>query len=266
MTEEGFANLRDFIYLDVERVKSLLAQLDRGLLTDRTDSSGSSTTVGGKAGVTIPALLDVAGTGQYISTDQSTENRTLHDFVYNQTEEKLLEHQRIKRMPQDFSSKHLLDQEVRSTLSPVEYILVRGRVSLSDYQYMMKIMENINRLLSITTGFSHKAIIDEASDRDKPGIKKRIAKEISEGRLDDKFVKDLLFMFNMFTRDRLTIRILPFPEYPNIRIVGPLQAELLRERLEDIRFKFGSSPNEDWTVFGQIATVPSQHAEQLSKN
>jgi len=136
MAESDLTNLRDFVYLDVERVKSLLAQMDRGLLSERADASESSASVRGEAGLNIPALAKVGGGGQYVSTNSATETRTLHDFVYNQTEERLLELDRVKRLPGDFSVGHLLSESVRSTLSPVEYVLVRGRISLNDYGYM----------------------------------------------------------------------------------------------------------------------------------
>ncbi len=249
-------DLRDFVYLDVERVKSLLAQLDRGLLTDRSDSVGSSAAMEGKAGVSIPALIDVGGASQYVSTDQSTETRTLHDFVYNQTEEKLLERERIKRLPQDFSSVLLLNQEVRATLSPVEYVLVRGQLSFNDYRYMMTLLDNINDLIGITIGFSHQQRLDAAVGKEKSSIQQQINQEISSSKLDEKYVKNLRKIFEIFLKDRLIIKITPFPEDSNIRIVGPLRIDMIRDSMDDIRYKFGSSPAAQWTVFGQIAAVP----------
>lgn len=259
MEGSELVNLRDFVYLDVERVKSLLAQLDRGLLTDRTDSMGSSTTLEGSASFSLPALAEVGGAGQYISTDQSSETHTLHDFVYNQTEEKLLERRRIKRLPQDFSSARILSEEVRARLSPVEYVLVRGKVSFSDYQYLTGLLDNANDLMRITTNFAYQERIRAATGQAKSEIEQKKNSEIKSHKLDDRLVHDLKKIFDTFLRDRLVIKVLPFPEDPNIRIVGPLQFDYLRERLENIRFKFGSSPVEEWTVFGQIAAVPQEH-------
>lgn len=258
MTDPDQVKLRDFIYLDVERLKSLLAQLDRGLLTELADTSGASQTVEGRAGVSIPALLDVGGGGQSVTTDQSTETRTLHDFVFTQTEELLLERHRLKRLPQDFSSARLLNQEVRANLSPVEYVLVQGQLSFSDYKYMSKLLANMNDILRITTRFSYMERLSNAVGRDRTAIEQQMNQEINTAKLDDKYVKDLQKLFSIFLNDRLVIKVIPFPEDPNVRIVGPLREEFLRESMEDIRVKFGSSPATEWTVFGQIAAVPQQ--------
>lgn len=166
MVNEDQTHLRDFVYLDVERVKSLLAQLDRGLLSDRSDSIGSSKSAEGKVGVSIPALLDIGGAGHYVSTDQSTETRTLHDFVYSQTEEKLLELGRIKLLPNDVTSDRLRSSDVRAALSPVEYVLVRGKIELSDYQYMMSILSNFNETWRIITEFSYQERLQAAEGKD----------------------------------------------------------------------------------------------------
>lgn len=259
MTDTEQVKLRDFIYLDVERLKSLLSQLDRGLLTELADTSGASQTVEGRAGVSIPALLDIGGSGQSVTTDQSTETRTLHDFVFRQTEELLLERHRLKRLPQDFSSARLLTQEVRADLSPVEYVLVQGQLSFSDYKYMSTLLANMNDILRITTRFSYTDRLNNATGGARSAIEKQMNEEIAAGKLDDRYVKDLQKLFGLFLKDRLVIKVIPFPEDPNVRIVGPLREELLREPMEDIRFKFGSSPATAWTVFGQIAAVPQEH-------
>jgi hypothetical protein len=264
MGDSDQMNLRDFVYLDVERVKSLLAQLDRGLLSDRSDSIGSSTTVEGKAGVSIPALLDIGGAGQYVSTDQSIETRTLHDFVYTQTEERLLDLDRISQLPSDFTSDRLLNGDVRATLSPVEYVLVRGKVELSDYQYMMSLLSNINDVSRIITEMSYLERLQAANAKEKSGINKEMQRAIGSGKLDERYVKGLMKLFELFMKDRLIIKVLPFADDPDIRIVGPLQRSLLRDSLDDIRFKFGSSPQAEWTVFGQIAAVPQKRELRTS--
>lgn len=249
MVNEDQTHLRDFVYLDVERVKSLLAQLDRGLLSDRSDSIGSSKSAEGKVGVSIPALLDIGGAGHYVSTDQSIETRTLHDFVYSQTEEKLLELGCIKLLPNDVTSDRLRSSDVRAALSPVEYVLVRGKIELSDYQYMMSILSNFNEIWRIITEFSYQERLQAAEGKDRGEVNKELQRAVAANKLDDKYVKNVMKILDTFVKDRLIIKALPFNTDPNIRIVGPLQRDLLRDRLDDIRFKFGSSPAADWTVF-----------------
>lgn len=262
-TEE--MRLRDFVYLDVERVKSLLAQLDRGLLRDRSDSVGSSGSVEGKGGLSIPALFEVGGAGQYVATEQSTENRTLHDFVYTDMEEKLLELKRIKQLPADFTSDRLRDKDIRASLSPVEYALAKGRIELSDYTYMMSLLSNFNDISRIVTEFAFQERLQSSDGKARAEVNNELQKTIAARKLDDKYVKNLMKIFDLFVKDRLILKVLPFASDPNIRIVGPLQQSLLREKLDDIRFKFGSSPTAEWTIFGQIAAVPQELESRTSR-
>jgi hypothetical protein len=265
MTSENVMSIRDFVYLGVERVKSMLAQLDRGLLNDYTESSGASRSLEGKAGVSIPALMDVGGASHYVSTDQTTETRTLHDFIYNETENRLLELGGIRRLPDDFTSEGLMTEDVRASLSPVEYILAKGRVEISDFRYMMSLLSNFNELAKAINEVSHHDRIRAATGKDKDIANIELQKVIAGSKLDDKYLRNLMRIFEHFVKDRLVIKAIPFQDDPNIRIAGPLQRALLRENLDDIRFKFGSSPLDDWTVFGQIAAVPPKNDSRANR-
>ena len=63
---------------------------------------------------------------------------------------------------------------------------------------------------------------------------------------------------DLFYKDRLDIAVVPYPEVPALRIVGPLRPDRLRETPDERRFKFGSAPAAPWTMFGLVASVPQQ--------
>ena len=250
--------VRDFIYLDVERVKSILAQLDQGLLIDRTDSAGSSQTREGRVGVSIPALVELGGTGQYVTTNQTSETRTLHDFVYNQTERRLLELGILNVLSDDGDERALLaSSALRSDIRPVDYVLIRGAATLHDFAHMRLFLEQYNELMSIVTNLSVGPRIRAAETRaEQVKLQGERDRNVREKRMDEKEVKGMLQLFRFFLGDRLAIRVVPFESLPDHRIVGPLQRPLLRDSIEDIRYKFGSSPQSKWTIFGQVASVP----------
>ena len=112
------ARIRDFIYLDVEKVKSLLAQMQEGLLTGRSAETGTRKAVEARTGVKLPMLADIGGTGQYIWTNQETETKTLHDHIYNEAESALSGLKRLIRFPEDFDSASLSADSIRTGLSP----------------------------------------------------------------------------------------------------------------------------------------------------
>ena len=88
-------SVRDFIYLDVDRLKSIVAQLEGGLLEQTATATGSSKSLEGGAEAGIPGLAKVGGTGQYVWTDQASETRTLHDHIYNYVEGRLREKKQL---------------------------------------------------------------------------------------------------------------------------------------------------------------------------
>jgi len=248
--------LRDFIYLDVDRLKSLLSQLDSGLLIERTDIAGSASTAGGRGHVGIPGLVEVGGVQEYVSNDESSETRSMHDFVFSQTERLLVERNRIKRLPQDYAATRILNREFRASLSPTEYVLVKGRVTISDYKYLSKILENINDLIGVTARFGKMEELQGSTQNQRSKIENELKREIEQAKLDPGQVKGIQKIIDIFMSGRLLFRVFPFIDYPNIRVVAPLAETSLRETMDDIRFKFGSSPRASWTVFGQVAAVP----------
>lgn len=139
-------------------------------------------------------------------------------------------------------------------------------MEISDYQYMMSLLKNFNDISRIVTQFSYQNRLQAAEGRERATIKQEMDRTIAAAKLDDNYVKNLMRLFETFVKDRLIIKAMPFSGDTDIRIVGPLQPALLRDLLEDIRFKFGSSPVADWTVFGQIAAVPQQHGSRTASN
>ncbi|MEE8194765.1 MAG: hypothetical protein V3T73_04620 [Dehalococcoidales bacterium] len=82
-------NIRDFLYLDVERTKSIFAQLEKGLVTGRERVEGTAKEISGKGGGGIPALLSLAAKGKFIWENEERETKTLHDYMYEHVESKI---------------------------------------------------------------------------------------------------------------------------------------------------------------------------------
>lgn len=103
---------------------------------------------------------------------------------------------------------------------------------------------------------SNQSRIQLATGNEKNIVKNEIQKSINAAKIDEGMVKNLVQILEIFFKDRVALRVIPFRDDSSIRVVGPLIRTCLRDSLDDIRFKFGSHPEADWTVFGQIAAVP----------
>jgi hypothetical protein len=128
---------------------------------------------------------------------------------------------------------------------------------------MVAMLKRFNEIRRIIIEFSYQERLTEAAaGKERDAVNRELTKEIAEGKLDDNYLKKLVTIFEFFLTDRLVVKMFPFPDNPNVRVVGPLQPSLLRELLSDIRLKFGSSPAAEWTMFGQIAAVPQPNEKR----
>lgn len=248
-------NLRDFVYLDVDRVKSLLAQLEEGLLLDRSDTVSTSGSIEAGAKINIPLLAHFGGTGQYVTTNQSIETRTLHDHVYNYMEKMLINNNRITVLPDDFSAQDIRENDIRQQLSPVGYLLSRGKIQIRDMRVITDLVSDINEMQLALARIAASASFANLDKNERQKRIHAIEKQNRSQHLDTQLHKDIMKLLDKFYRDRLIIRLMPFDD-GDIRIVGPLRESYLRDSISDIRFKYGFSPRDDWTVFAQVAAIP----------
>lgn len=246
--------VRDFIYLDVERVKSIFSQIEEGLLVETAEAREFEK--GGDAGadIAIPMIGEVGGKWQVIWTRQHTETRTLHDHIYNYTERRLTQAEKVLVVGKDVpSSRDMFTGAQRDSLPPTAFVLSKGQAILNNYVYLERVLRSFNELAKfIGSAADHESIQRLPKARQKQAMQEAKAKlTVPEWQL-----KGLLRFIEVFYQGRVVLKLVPFPDEPNIRVVCNLDAACLRDDPESILFKYGTAPVADWTLFGQIASVP----------
>lgn len=181
-------SIRDFIYLDVERLKSILSQIDEGLLEKVDASAGSNETGQLSAEAKIPLLANVGGAGTYVASSQVTETRTLHDHIYNYVEEKLLDAGGLFVLGEELTADDWLRDEVRSDISPTAFVLVKGKVLVNDFQYMKSYLGQFN---DIAAALARLSGADKAKLLPEPQRKAFITQQISAIQLPKGQQEDL---------------------------------------------------------------------------
>lgn len=115
--------LRDFIYLDTLRVKSLASQLNEGLAESRKiERAGAYETASELAKESSTATSEL----------RLTEERLLLDHIYNELEASI-----TLASPQS---------GVRFSLSQNPLIKVSGQVEIEDYRVFLSLLQNYNKL------------------------------------------------------------------------------------------------------------------------
>jgi hypothetical protein len=256
---ETLTNLRDFVYLDVERIKSLVAQQQGGVIVDQTQGNESMKGGGGKLGLKIPMLADAGVNGEYAATNRSSETRTLHDFVFSEMESGLIKNEQLIVISNENVCSDELVNELRSSLTDVDYVLIRGRLRFFDFDRMDSLLGNINDLVRATVHFQLQDTVTELPNgAERNRYKNLVDRAMNDAKIDEQTVKHLRKVLDLFVKDRLVIKIRPADEFPALQFAGPLSDQWLRESRDHIRFKYGASPYEPWNVFAQIATIPQE--------
>lgn len=248
------APIRDFVYLDVDRLKSILAQVDEGYLVETATTTGSAKTVEGGAEAQVPGLAKIGGTGQYVWTNQASETRTLHDHIYNYVERRLAEEKRLLVLDEALTAEAWLSDERRKAIPDTAFILITGAVLINDYRYLKDFLANFNKVAAAVGRFSAQQQIQTSSEAK---AKEALALASKQFQLSGQMVADLDLVLKTFVRHETIIKVMPFPDQPDARVVASLDVTgALRTSLETLVFRFGSAPRKRWRLFGQIAAAP----------
>lgn len=248
--------VRDFIYLDVERLKSIVAQVEQGLTEQEVRTRGKTEEAGGEIAGSILGAVKGSSNVRSLWENQQAETRSLHDFLYNRVEAALLEHDLIISLPQDLDPDVDDRDSPGKALHPTAFVLARGRVSLNDYRHIRKLLENFNEIAS----FLSRAQSTDADPQVPKKKRSELQREAKERlQIDKQYLKGLQLIIDVFYGDRIVIKMVPLQNDFNFRLVGNLTPSLLRDEIESITYKYGTSPESHWTMLAQIAAIPTKH-------
>lgn len=245
--------VRDFVYMDVERLKSIVAQIDEGLAETSTITTGRTQQTGGAVKGGLPGVLMGSTNLSALWENRQAETRSLHDFLYNHVEAALLARDLLLRIPDDVADLEAPGIDASTWLPETGFFLARGRVSINDFAQMRLVLENMNKIVAF--------IAHATSQREDDGLTVKQRKQIEQlsikqMQLDDKQLKGFRVFFDTFYKDRIAIKLAPFPLNTDFRLVGNLDRGLLRDDIDSITYKYGTSPVGTWTIFGQVASIP----------
>ena len=248
--------IREFIYLNVDKINSILSQIEEGLSLETTESHEDGEKVGGKmsVGKIIEYFLKSELDAEISSSDKKGERKILHDYVYNYLESKLIEENKIIRI--ENSNETALPKNITTD----SYVLLKGKIKLEDYNHILNIIENFNNLTIalgiVTSGLSFSDLDNQWNE-----YEAEMRKDLK--LFNDAYIESLSLLINQFYNNRLLVKCMPFKKNLFMNFVGLLNKDFLKEDIGDILFKYGSSPSMDWWVFGKISDIPPKDDDSL---
>jgi hypothetical protein len=243
--EDG--SYRDFIYLDIDRVQSILAQLEEGLLTDII--AGKEREVAGKGGAAAGILSQLLPIGISIQGRLATDirqSKVLHDHAYTVALDSLQK----RRLILDATE---FDRE-QFPVPDSAFVMVTGSTEIVDFRSISKLAENestLTRLFSSATDETVRDVPQNLNRQQRRAAARQGMNPQPQSNAPFSQMKDFIDVFygDMIQAIMETER--------GVRFVGILNRAHLREAIQDIIFKYGSRPQGDWTLLAQVTRIPT---------
>jgi hypothetical protein len=283
-------SIKELIYFDYEKAKSINSQLSGGLISEITRAIENEGGFDSETGIDIKLFKAKVGASNQEKTI-NTEKIELYHELLNQVEEQLSSKNVLKNLNDSFENEGKSYNDFILDLPNTTYIKVNGWSSFEDYERFKRIMSNFNdiqRLIYTSVLESNPEIIvlKKQINDIKKGLKKApnpkelirlkaIEKNFDEimenasdaSLLDETFIERVKIFLDTFTPNRLNFRLLPFDVFPEFQILANLKNKyLVNGDFENLIYTYGSRPNIKLTVFGIISSCPQPTDNRVDHN
>jgi hypothetical protein len=245
---------RDFIYMDVDRVRSVYSQVEEGLLETRIAELGKDREIAGGAGVKLPWFASGEAKASLLWRDTTTETTSLHDHMFNFLEDRLIESGDLLDLAAKYPEGTWSRGDFVETVSPTAFVRMHGPVRINDYSNMAELFAEMPRLTKALA-----EVITPLDGFDPDKRKKAISAIVDDMGIPPKaWMEHLLFLLKELFGDTVVMKSRPFDD---CAFVAKMNPTWLREDLRSLLFRFGAQPSDPWTMVGQIARISSVDAE-----
>jgi hypothetical protein len=283
-------SIKDLIYFDYDKAKSLNSQLSGGLISEITraieEEGGSSSDFGFDIKL-LKGKIAASDTERTIRT----EKIELYHELLNEIEKKLTENNVLKDLNKSLTTDGKSFNDFLENVPNYTYIKASGWSSFEDYGRFKNIMSNFNeiqRLIYASALENNPELIEQKRQINelKRGLQKssnhkelarlksveksfdKTIQEHSEANLlDETFVERVKTFLDTFSPNRLNFRLAPFDDFPEFQILSNLKSEyLVNGDFENVIFTYGSRPNIKLSVFGVITSCPREQDIRVDLN
>jgi hypothetical protein len=269
---DNVRKVREFLYVDLQRIRSYYAQLNRGII-----ESVISRETDAKEGEAQAKLLGFGGSGGFSREREREESRSLQDLSYVIFEE-LFEKEGLIKDIDDLAddADSWANASVHESLNDGDIVRYTGLVQVLDPAFTQSRIEQVVRFASAIMGMqvgqqpelpgSPPTRKGGSTKAGKPGRSaEAVREEVKEALLESAFggisiaqIKDIASAVGAFTNETISVRVLPLgTDQLNYHFAGTLlsRSDYIQQEREPLFARYGSLL-EDWTVVMQIARIP----------
>ncbi len=265
--------IKNFIYLDEEKMYSLSSQLFEGVteyvLNESTSEKGESEEQKGPVG-SGRILGDILK-----NSERNTEKKFLNDYSYTIFEKKLIDDEMVRVVSNDEGE----DSQVGTDRS---FIKITSKATFNDINTINNTLKNFNKIgkaLAHITNFQEISAVREQLEKAKQNTKDRNQKNKLQTQLksmtninklatesglqqDQGFLDDLSFVLTYGFQDQLEVQM----EFVESIFSANLNRSYLREPEELVIRKYSRKTEVEFTLFGIITQHQREKLEELEEN
>jgi hypothetical protein len=229
--------LRDFLYLDIDKTRSLVAQANEGF------PEALEKTTAQRGGGSLKLL-------EYAMEKTSSETVSVHHHLYSILEAFLLSQNKVLE---------LLDaSKARKNWSPEifqdgRFVLAEGRIYSLDYASMISGLGGLGTVMKISVGFQEAALKKslQAQEITQREFSQKI-KEIRQNLPEVKDISAIMEGLRTLYGDALRLRLYPSRQNSDEHIVANLSRVYLQRQQADVLGSIGLASSGSWKMFGLL--------------
>ncbi|WP_407483523.1 DUF6414 family protein [Elizabethkingia anophelis] len=281
-------SIKDLIYFDFEKVKSISSQMSGGIIQEISRAFEDESNIDGSVGFNLQLLKASAG-GKTIEKTIKTEKVELFHEALNQLEKELNEKQLLVNINDEFYRKGVSFDDFANEFPSFSFIKANGWSKFEDFDKLKLVTSKLNDISrfihsdSIQNTPELNLIREQINDKKKElknnpnaqhkdyvqlsNIEKKLDKLIKDNLevtfFDESWIEGMQTFLDTFSPNRLSCRILPFDEFSDFQILSSLKEDYLTiGNYDRLIYTYGSRPNIKLTVLGIVTSCPGREDQR----
>lgn len=226
--------LRDFIYIDKNRMYSLYSQLFEGVVESLVKSVSCSSEEQRTEKKLEATIIDAS---------VKVQNVVLFDHIYNTLESKMMECNNILVVN---------ESTTKDDISSSAIVKVSGYATVEDYEHLSYLMGNFNEIGLALANMQLKC--NEVTGKHSNNSVEKYAKD-NGLTLDKKFTSSIVTIVENFHGNSMEILIETDSSNLNVGFKAILSQKNLRLTANELRNLYGYKPCMKWTMVGEITDM-----------
>lgn len=294
--------LRDLIYLDVDKTSSLYSQLEKGLIREMQAETSHEKDERNLRVYDLKVFRPEFG-GIATERKSQIETRVIHHDLIDRVEASLFEHGYAIDVNDVVAGLSRTPEVVRRSFAEYSCLRVTGLAVIEDYQRFAGISEQFNAVMefiaqcgrnSIESSPEYQGLRNTLEDAKREAKKEKdrnrrnaLLNQVKEqektidlmldglvqpGGVAPWLIDGIRLFIDVFFRDRILLRLYPFDDVPDFGVLANLKREaFIDSSIENVMFSYGTRPNLRLTILGIVTSLPSsgehplEHIRQAQK-